>query len=121
MKNKTKYLYAVGVMLLFAIVVNGMAYIVSRPTTIKEEYVSYKNTMKQSDAESVLAVIQAENFDEAFNHYSTYRDISDMRFHQLRKSYLDARQELMQYVSEAAHTKAEVPYYLRSYKNEGRN
>lgn len=115
MKNKTKYLYAIIAMLLFSITLNGVAFIVNRTEISEEKYVSYNNTMTQNDAESVIAVIQAENFDEAFSHYSTYKDISDVRFHALRIAYLNAREELMDYLNEAAHQK-EVPHYLRDYR-----
>jgi hypothetical protein len=98
--------------------VNGLGYIITRPAAISEDpfNVSYRNNMKQSDAESVIQVIQAEGFDSAFLHSSTYRDINDMKFHELRKAYLAARSELMDYINEAAHTKKELPYYMAEYK-----
>jgi hypothetical protein len=118
MKTSQRYILSAAILIGFALFVNGLAYIVTRPEVMVEDpfKVSYKNTMKQSDAESVLAVIQAENFDNAFSHYSSYRDIPDTRFHDLRKAYLAARNELMDYVNEAAHRKIEVPYYLAEYK-----
>lgn len=122
MKNKTKYLYAMAFLGLFALIINGMAYIVTRPQD--EDYIekyasSDKNTLKQSDAESVLQVIHAESFDSAFSHYSTYRDIPDMKFHELRKSYTKARQELFDYINEAAHKTSDVPYYMANYGKKG--
>jgi hypothetical protein len=118
MKNKKNYIIAACLIILFSILLNGLAYIITRPAAMVDDpfKVSYKNTMKHSDAESVLAVIQAENFDNAFSHYSSYRDIQDTRFHDLRRAYLAARSELMDYVNEAAHKKIEVPYYLADYK-----
>lgn len=98
--------------------VNALAYIVVMPRREDDtvNMVSYKNTMKQGDAESVIQVIQAESFDSAFSHYSTYRDINDTKFHELRKAYISARNELMEYINEAAHKKVEVPYYMADYK-----
>ena len=72
--------------------------------------------MKQADAESVLQVIDAESFDAAFSHYSAYRDIGDTKFHELRKAYISARKDLLEYINEAAHKKVEVPYYMADYK-----
>jgi hypothetical protein len=115
MKNDS---ITIGLIFLFTLMINLFGYMISRSYATSEEYfhTSYSNTMKQSDAESVIAIIQAETFDNAFSHYSSYRDISDTKFHDLRKSYLAARNELMDYINEAAHTKIEVPYYLAEYK-----
>jgi len=118
MKIKTKYMYALAFMGLFALVINGVAYIITRPANADEIDLyssSYKNIMKRSDAESVMAVIQAETFDDAFSHYSTYKDISDTKFHELRKAYTSARQELFDYVNEAANKSVEKPYYMATY------
>lgn len=118
MKSKTKYMCAVAFMGLFALVINGVAYIATLPANIDNTDLyseSYKNIMKRSDAESVMAVIQAETFDGAFSHYSTYKDISDTKFHELRKSYISARQELFDYVNEAVNKSVEKPYYMATY------
>ena len=118
MKIKTKYMYALAFMGLFALVINGVAYIITRPANVDETdlyYTSYKNMMKRSDAESVMAIIQAETFDGAFSHYSTYKDISDTKFHELRKTYTTVRQELFDYVNEAANKSVEKPYYMAKY------
>jgi hypothetical protein len=118
MKIKTKYMYALAFMGLFALVINGVAYIITRPANVDETDLyseSYKNIMKRSDAESVMAVIQAETFDGAFSHYSTYKDISDTKFHELRKAYTSVRQELFDYVNEAANKSVEKPYYMATY------
>ena len=117
MNNKSKLFYVSAAMLFFSIVVNVLAYIVSAPKMHDDIEINYaKNTMKQSDAESVMAVIHAEGFDSAFLHYSTYKDIHDIRFHQLRKEYLAARNELMDYIVEAGHIKNEYPYYMAQDK-----
>ena len=117
MKTSQRYLYAFLVLALFAAVVNLLAYIVVMPRADDDFSIpSFKNTMKQADADSVIQVIQAESFDSAFSHYSTYKDINDTKFHELRKAYISARNELMDYVNEAAHKKTEVPYYMADYK-----
>ena len=118
MKIKTKYMYALAFMVLFALVINGVAYIITRPANVDETdlyYTSYKNVMKRSDAESVMAIIQAETFDGAFSHYSTYKDISDTKFHELRKAYTSARQDLFDHINEAANKPVEKPYYMATY------
>ena len=86
----------------------------TRPVQEPETTIArYSVKMKASDAESVLAVISAEGFDQAFNHYSTYRDIGDVKFHELRKAYIAASKELMDYLEEAHGKNANVPYYLK--------
>jgi hypothetical protein len=100
--------------------INSLAYIVNvyrkepEPEVIEE--VNYINTLKNAEAESVLAVINAEGFDYAFNHYSTYRDINDTKFHDLRKAYIVASKELMDYITESAGKPDNIPYYL-SYES----
>ena len=117
MKTSQRYFYAFLALALFSAVVNLLAYIVVMPRADDDFNIpSFKNTMKQADAESVIQVIQAESFDSAFSHYSTYRDINDTKFHELRKSYISSRNELMEYINEAAHKKVEVPYYMAEYK-----
>lgn len=74
-----------------------------------------KNHMNSDHALSVLEVVNAQGFDEAFMHYSSYKDIPDTRFHELRRAYLQASTELKNYLHEAAHIKVETPHYLRNY------
>lgn len=124
MKNKTRYIYAVLIMIAFAAFINGMGYVITRPQAFKDEDLhipTYKNTMKQEDAESVLSIIDTEGFDHTFNHLTTFKDIGDHRFHELRRAYINSAQELKDYLVEAAHRKNDIPYYLRNYKNESRN
>ena len=124
MKNKTRYIYAVLIMIGFAAFINGMGYVITRPRAFKDDDLhipTYKNTMKQDDAESVLSIIDTEGFDNTFNHLTTFRDIGDHRFHELRRAYVNAAQELKDYLAEAAHRKNDIPYYLRNYKNESGN
>lgn len=108
----------------FAAFINGMGYVITRPRPLNENetYIpTFRNTMKQDDAESVLSIIDTEGFDNTFNHLTTFRDIGDHRFHELRRAYVNAAQELKDYLAEAAHKKNDIPYYLRNYNYETRS
>ena len=123
MKNDTRSFIkhislGLGIMLLIIIAINGLGYTFARDTEELDLKTNYITVMKASDAESVLAIINAEGFDQAFNHYSTYRDINDTKFHDLRKAYIAASKELRDYIEESAGKVSNVPFYL-SY--EGRN
>ena len=112
--NKRGTLIGILLLILFAIFVNSIAYIIVHRTEVHEpepEY-NYVSHMKVTDAESVLAIINAEGFDNAFNHYSSYRDINDAKFHDLRKTYIAASKELKEYIQECAEKSHNVPYYL---------
>ena len=54
--------------------------------------------MKSSDHEEILSRIENEGFDYAFAHYSDFSEIKDKEFHNLRKNFLKARKELVDYV-----------------------
>lgn len=112
--NKRGILIGALLLVLFAIFINGLAFIIVHKTELHEPEpeVNYISYMKASDAESVLAVINAEGFDSAFNHYSSYRDINDTKFHDLRKTYIAASKELKEYLEECAGKMHNVPYYL---------
>jgi len=82
-------------------------------TNVEDTFVTYsKVTMKRSDAESVLAIISAEGFDSAFNHHSTFKDIGDVKFHELRQAYIAASKELANYLADAAGSNDSIPYYM---------
>ena len=105
------------VMIGFIIFLNALGWIVVTRTehniTEKDTFMSYnKVTMKPSDAESVLAIISAEGFDNTFNHQTTFRDIGDAKFHELRKAYVAASQEPMNYLADSAGKKDNIPYYM---------
>jgi len=120
--NKMKYVYAGLIVTGFAVLLNAMAYVIVRPSEEKQIQIpTYENIMRQQDAESIMSIIETEGFDNTFNHYTTFRDISDHRFHELRRSYINASQQLKDYLVEAANKENEVPYYLRIYTNENRN
>lgn len=114
---KTRFAYAVLTMLGFAIFINALGWVVITRTeqviTEEDTYITYNTvTMKSSDAESVLAVINAEGFDNTFNHQSTFRDINDSKFHELRKAYIATSQELMNYLVDSVGKKDSIPYYM---------
>lgn len=114
-----RMLLGLSAILLFVIIINGLTYILVHKTQIEIDHeTNYVSHMKASDAESVLAIINAEGFDNAFNHYSSYRDINDTKFHDLRKAYIAATKELKEYLEESAGKVNNVPYYLA---HESRN
>jgi hypothetical protein len=39
-----------------------------------------------------------EGFHYCFKHYSSFKEIEDEKFHELRKKYLEVSQELEQYI-----------------------
>jgi hypothetical protein len=114
MKIKYRIFWSVVICVLFAAYLNVLAYIVNTKTEPVEEIGIdvYHNTMKPSDAESVMAIISAEGFDNTFNHQSTFRDIGDHKFHELRKAYVAASRELMDYIAESAGKVNNIPYYM---------
>ena len=97
-------------LIMFIVALNGLAYLLFERADAVE--VNYVGQMKASEAESVIAIINAEGFDQAFNHYSTYKDINDTKFHDLRKAYIAASKELMDYIAESAGKVSNTPYYL---------
>lgn len=117
MKKYIRYVYALLCIVGFALFVNILALILTthldEQPVIEDTFVSYKHvTMKRSDAESVLAIISAEGFDNAFNHQSTFKDISDVKFHDLRTAYITASRELANYLADASGTPDRKPYYM---------
>lgn len=112
----SRYIYAILCMVGFAILVNSLALLItfkSNEYFYEDTFVSYKNvTMKRSDAQSVLAVISAEGFDNAFNHQSTFKDINDVKFHELRRAYIAASKELANYLADASGSQDDIPYYM---------
>lgn len=50
------------------------------------------------DLHFVLAKIRDEGFHYCFKHYSSFKEIKDPKFHELRKSYLTAADELQKYI-----------------------
>ena len=56
--------------------------------------------MKVEDANYVKSSIDNEGFDYTFIHYRSFEDIEDEKFHELRKKYIDAHNELENYIDE---------------------
>ena len=52
-----------------------------------------------NDWESVAYRMKAEGFHYCFEWYSTFEEIEDEKFHELRLAYLKAASELENYVS----------------------
>jgi hypothetical protein len=57
-----------------------------------------KDTMTGREFASVNGAIDNEGFDYAFVNYSNFDDVKDEKFHELRQAFLNARQELKEYV-----------------------
>lgn len=58
--------------------------------------------MNGEDFEYVRALISQEGFHYCFEHYSSFPEIKDEKFHELRKQYLKAANELEKYVNDKA-------------------
>lgn len=61
--------------------------------------------MKKEDAKYVLSTIDNEGFDYCFNNYSSFDEISDEEFHNLRKAYLASGEALLKYLKESKTNK----------------
>lgn len=112
MEMRKRLIYSSFIIIAGIGMINLLAYI-TLPQMENEidPFNSYNVTMRPADADSVLQVIGAEGFDSAFRHYSSYRDINDEKFHELRKAYIAAANELIDYISKAADT--EVPSHIK--------
>lgn len=73
-------------------------YINSKRVEEVEEVIWYDGNLKKSDADSVISIIETEGFHETFTHYSSFRDINDVKFHQLRQQYINAVNDLTNYL-----------------------
>jgi len=54
--------------------------------------------MKQADREEVLDVVDNEGFDYAFVNHSSFTEIKDEKFHELREEYIEAHKKLAAYI-----------------------
>ena len=54
--------------------------------------------MKKKDKEYLVETVDQEGFDYAFVDYSSFEEIKDTKFHELREAYLKARKELADYI-----------------------
>lgn len=57
--------------------------------------------MNKEDAQNVCDRINTEGFHYAFVHYSTFPEVKDERFHELRKNYLKSIEEMKKYLGES--------------------
>ena len=59
-----------------------------------------ENTTKQTEQfEYVKHRMEEEGFDYCFQHYSTFDEIEDEKFHQLRENYIKAAKQLEEYIN----------------------
>ncbi len=58
--------------------------------------------MKQKDLKDVCGKIGSEGFDYVFRSYSDFKEVEDVKFHQLRKAYLKASMDLEEYLNDEA-------------------
>ena len=56
--------------------------------------------MKIEDKEYVLSKIDNEGFDYTFINYSSFEDIKDEKFHELRMKYVESQKELENYLED---------------------
>lgn len=54
--------------------------------------------MTNEEQKEVAFRVEEDGFDYAFRNYSDFAEIKDERFHELRKAYIQAAQELEAYV-----------------------
>lgn len=54
--------------------------------------------MNAKELEKLQQTIDREGFDYAFADYSEFKEIKDVKFHKLRKSYLEAYDKLQDYI-----------------------
>jgi len=55
--------------------------------------------MNQQERDYVIVEIEQEGFDYCFREGSEFEDIKDKKFHELRKKYCEAADELDQYIN----------------------
>ncbi len=54
--------------------------------------------MSGKELDDVRDRIENEGFNYAFIHYSDFEEVTDKKFHKLRKAYCDAYQNLAEYL-----------------------
>lgn len=54
--------------------------------------------MDTHQKQAVLDIVDNEGFDYAFVHYTDFNDVENERFHELRKNFLKAREELAKFI-----------------------
>lgn len=56
--------------------------------------------MTKEELEVIQNIIEDEGFHYTFQHCSTWQEIKDKKFHQLRKAYINAAKNLEEYLFE---------------------
>jgi hypothetical protein len=54
--------------------------------------------MTQDDKDYLVSRVETDGFDYTFIHYSSFEDINDEKFHELREAFLKSREELRKYI-----------------------
>ena len=54
--------------------------------------------MNEDEKREVEAIVGVEGFDYAFVHYSSFDNIKDKKFHELREAFVAARGKLADYI-----------------------
>lgn len=57
--------------------------------------------MTKAQADEVLNATDSEGFHYTFCHYSSFHEIKDKKFHELRATYLEAAANLSKYLWDA--------------------
>lgn len=57
-------------------------------------------TLTKEEKEYVLGTIECEGFDYTFLSYTDFDEIKDKKFHELRKKFVDAANELKDYIGD---------------------
>lgn len=65
--------------------------------------------MKLKDLENVLQKVGSEGFDYCFREYSSFKEVKDKTFHELREAYVETARYLEDYLREEAE-KNKVEY-----------
>lgn len=99
--HKVYFLAAIGyILFVCGLSAFGLSKYISSKQVQEVEEISFEENLKQSDADSIISIIETEGFHNAFTHYSSYRDIGDSKFHYLRLQYISAANELQLYIQE---------------------
>lgn len=54
--------------------------------------------MNKKNQEEIMPIVDNEGFDYAFCDYSSFEEIEDEKFHELRKKYIEITEELKEYI-----------------------
>lgn len=100
--HKVYFVAAIGyILFVCGLSAFGLSLYINNKQVEEVEEISFEDNLKQSDADSIISIIETEGFHNAFTHYSSYRDISDSKFHYLRLQYISAANELHNYIQDS--------------------